>query len=175
MAQPYTGDIRMFAGNFSPRNYAMCYGALLAIADNNALFSLIGTLYGGDGRSSFGLPDMRGRIPVNAGAGPGLTPRPQGTTVGQDSVTLTLNQLPNHSHDLKVTNQVADQTVFTSVSAIAKGGHYLMTTKISPSASGTLAEGTLSDVGATQSHSNIMPTNCINFIIAMQGIYPSRN
>lgn len=176
MAQPYLGDIRMFAGYFVPRSYAMCSGTILGIANNSALFSLIGTLYGGDGRSSFGLPDMRGRIPVHAGLGPGLsTDWQQGARVGEESVTLTLDQLPSHSHELRVSNQDADKTFFNSLSAIAKGEHYLTTENISPNASGKLAEGTMSDAGFTESHSNMMPTNCINFIIAIQGIYPPRN
>ena len=107
MSEPFIGDIRMFAGNFAPRNYALCDGQLVAISQNNALFSLLGTMYGGDGRTTFGLPEMRGRIPVHAGQGPGLSPRTWGQKAGTENVTITVNQLPSHTHDLKGTTATA--------------------------------------------------------------------
>ena len=100
MAQPYIGEIRMFGGNFAPLGWAFCDGQLLAIAQNDALFSLIGTTYGGDGQSTFALPDLRGRIPIHQGQGPLLTPRQIGETGGSETVTLTPAQLPTHTHRL---------------------------------------------------------------------------
>lgn len=111
MSEPFIGDIRMFAGNFAPRNYALCDGQLVAISQNNALFSLLGTMYGGDGRTTFGLPEMRGRIPVHAGQGPGLSPRTWGQKAGTENVTITVNQLPSHTHDLKGTTATATSGV----------------------------------------------------------------
>lgn len=101
MSDPFVGEIRMFAGNFAPRQWAFCNGQLMAISQNDALFSLLGTIYGGDGRSSFGIPDMRGRIPMHWGTGPGLTPRPIGQKMGVESVALTANQIPSHSHTMQ--------------------------------------------------------------------------
>jgi microcystin-dependent protein len=100
MSEPYVGEIRMFAGNFAPRGWAFCDGQLLAVAQNDALFSLLGTIYGGDGRTTFGLPDLRGRVPIHAGSGPGLSPRRLGEKGGQEDVTLSLNELPQHDHML---------------------------------------------------------------------------
>ncbi|HZD04287.1 MAG TPA: tail fiber protein, partial [Longimicrobiales bacterium] len=101
MSEPFVGEIRMFAGNFAPRGWAFCDGQLLAVSQNDALFSLLGTIYGGDGRTTFGLPDCRGRIPLHAGSGPGLTPRALGSKGGAGKVTLTVNQLPSHTHPLQ--------------------------------------------------------------------------
>ena len=98
MSEPFVGEIKMFAGNFAPRNYAFCDGQLLAISQNNALFSLLGTIYGGDGETTFGLPDPRGRVPLHTGQGTGLSSRPLGQRTGAEKVTLTTNQLPSHTH-----------------------------------------------------------------------------
>lgn len=99
MSEPYVGEIRMFAGTFAPRGWAYCDGQLLAVSQNDVLFSLLGTIYGGDGRTTFGLPDLRSRIPLHQGIGPGLSPRRLGSRGGSESETLTANQLPSHSHD----------------------------------------------------------------------------
>ena len=109
MSEPFVGEIRMFAGNFAPRGWAFCDGQLLATSQNDALFSLLGTIYGGDGRTTFGLPDLRGRIPVHAGTGPGLSPRRLGAKAGAEKVTLTVNELPSHTHDLVASNQAGNQ------------------------------------------------------------------
>ena len=100
MSDPFIGEIKMFAGNFAPRGWALCDGQLLAVSQNDALFSLFGTIYGGDGRTTFGLPDLRGRIPIHAGSGPGLSPRRLGAKGGAENVTLTTAQLPAHKHDI---------------------------------------------------------------------------
>ena len=109
MSEPFVGEIRMFAGNFAPRGWAFCDGQLLAVSQNDALFSLLGTIYGGDGRTTFGLPDMRGRIPIHAGHGPGLSERRLGAKGGAEQVTLTVNQMPSHGHPAR-----ADTAIGTS-------------------------------------------------------------
>jgi microcystin-dependent protein len=172
MSEPFVGEIRMFAGNFAPRNWALCDGQLLAIAQNDALFSLLGTIYGGDGRTTFGLPDLRGRIPIHAGSGPGLTPRALGEKAGQENVTLTENQLPSHTHPVKASTAAATQN--------NPDGQFLgasPTVRVfRPAALDTSLDATsISNVGGSQSHGNVMPFLCINFIIALFGIYPSRN
>ena len=108
MSEPFTGEIRMFAGNFAPRGWAFCDAQLLSVSQNNALFSLFGTIYGGDGRTTFGLPDMRGRIPLHQGQGPGLSNRRLGSKGGSEKVTLTTNQLASHAHDMNANTAAAD-------------------------------------------------------------------
>ena len=110
MSEPFVGEIRMFAGNFAPRGWAFCDGQLLAVSQNDALFSLLGTIYGGDGRTTFGLPDLRGRVPIHAGSGPGLSPRRLGAKAGAENVTLTVNQLPSHSHRLSGSANLASES-----------------------------------------------------------------
>ena len=105
--EPFVGEIRMFAGNFAPRGWAFCDGQLLSVSDNDALFSLLGTIYGGDGRTTFGLPDLRGRIPIHAGQGSGLSNRRLGSKGGAEQVTVTVNQTPTHTHDWKATDGLA--------------------------------------------------------------------
>ena len=107
MSEPFVGKIRMFAGNFAPRGWAFCDGQLLAVSQNDALFSLLGTIYGGDGRTTFGLPDLRGRIPIHAGTGPGLSPRSLGNKAGTEIETLTVNQIPSHTHSWQATSDDA--------------------------------------------------------------------
>jgi microcystin-dependent protein len=171
MSDPFIGEIRMFAGNFAPRGWAFCDGQLLSVAQNSALFSLFGTLYGGDGRTTFGLPDLRGRIPVHQGTGPGLTPRRLGTRVGEEAHTLSLNELPAHSHDLYASSAPADQH--------NPAGHVLAKTPVAFYDNGavdvSLNPEAISDIGGSKAHSNLMPTLCVNFIAALVGIYPARH
>lgn len=172
MSEPFVGEIRMFAGNFAPRSWAFCDGQLLAVSQNDALFSLLGTIYGGDGRTTFGLPDLRGRVPIHAGSGPGLTNRRLGSKAGTEKETLTVNQLPSHTHNLQGTTE--NGTVPNP------GDHVLATnTIIEPYAvnetlDASLASQSISNLGGSQSHTNLQPFLCINFIIALFGIYPSR-
>lgn len=172
MSEPYVGEIRMFAGDFSPRGWAFCDGQLLAISQNDALFSLLGTVYGGDGRTTFGVPDLRGRVPVHAGTGPGLPQRRQGAKFGQESVTLSIAEMPSHSHDVLASNAVGSQA--------APGGAMLASSptvrlyRPTPSNVNFDAAATGS-VGGGQSHNNLMPYLCVNFIIALFGVYPSRS
>lgn len=169
MSEPFVGEIKMFAGNFAPRGFAFCDGQLLAVSGNDALFSLLGTIYGGDGRTTFGLPDLRGRLPVHQGSGPGLTPRPLGQKSGQETVTLTTAQLPAHGHVLNASAESADAPQ-------AAGSLPAQTAEdaFSTSPNRTLASAALASTGGSQSHPNVQPFLCINFIIALVGIYPSR-
>ena len=173
MSEPFVGEIRMFAGNFAPRSWAFCDGQLLAISQNDALFSLLGTIYGGDGRTTFGLPDMRGRIPIHAGSGPGLSPRSLGSKGGLEKVTLSVNQLPSHSHAARALDKPGDSG--------KPQNRYWAATSSSPSfysadpANETMDPNALLAKGGSQSHSNLMPFLCVHFIIALFGVYPSRN
>ncbi len=171
MSEPFVGEIRMFAGNFAPRGWAFCDGQLLAVSQNDALFSLLGTIYGGDGRTTFGLPDLRGRIPLHQGTGPGLSARRLGSKGGPENVTLTTNQLASHTHDWNANK--ADADLATPAGKVLAGGSPRMFNAQDQNAS--LAASTIADTGGTGSHSNLMPTLCIHFIIALFGIYPSRH
>lgn len=171
MSEPFVGEIRMFAGNFAPRGWAFCDGQLLAVSQNDALFSLLGTIYGGDGRTTFGLPDLRGRFPIHAGHGPGLSERRLGSKGGSEKETLTVNQLPSHTHPIQASgNLTTSPNPANNTFAQSIGDVY--TTDFTPSG---MNSGVVSQVGGSQSHTNLMPFLCINFIIALVGIYPSRH
>jgi microcystin-dependent protein len=172
MSEPFIGEIRMFAGNFAPRGWAFCDGQLLAISQNDALFSLLGTIYGGDGRTTFGLPDMRGRIPNHAGSGPGLSSRRLGDKLGNENETLNTSQLPSHSHEFQASTASGTQST--------NNGQYLASSAnvrvFRPvGATGNLLSTSMTNVGGNSPHNNMMPFLCINFIIALFGIYPSRS
>ncbi len=172
MSEPFVGEIRMFAGNFAPRGWAFCDGQLLAVSQNDALFSLLGTIYGGDGRTTFGLPDMRGRIPLHQGTGPGLSARQLGAKSGDEKVTLTTNQLASHTHDWNANKSPATGTAPQGkVTATPSAGRLYRQDKQDTD----LGSTTIADTGGSRSHTNLMPTLCIHFIIALVGIYPSRN
>ncbi|BDY05999.1 tail fiber protein [Ferrimonas sp. YFM] len=171
----FTGQIRIFAGTFAPVHFAFCSGTLLSISTNQALFSLLGTNFGGDGRTSFGLPEMRGRLPVGAGQGPGLGNYLLGQIGGWEDVTLTTAEIPSHNHPLVVSESNPSQTIAGPGSMLANG-HFFQT----PSSSGggqyaTMNEESVSSEGGGQAHENRMPSLGVNFIICLQGIYPSRN
>ena len=172
MSEPFIGQIVMFGGNFAPRGWALCDGQLLAVSQNDALFSLLGTIYGGDGRTTFGLPDLRGRLPMHWGSGPGLTPRSIGQKGGAETVTLTSNQMPSHTHALQASasNGNTDEPVGNVLADgrrddIYAGGN----ASVAMNASSVVA------TGGSQSHNNLQPFQCVNFIIALYGIYPSRS
>lgn len=176
MSDPFLGEIRMFAGNYAPREWALCDGQLMSIGGNEALFSLLGTIYGGDGKTTFALPDLRGRIPVHAGAGPGLSPVVQGRMYGAETITLTANQIPPHNHPLQASQDTASGSSPTAqvLAKPADGGRGFVT---SPNQSSIkeLAGQAVSTAGQNQSHDNMMPTLCVSFIISLAGIFPSRN
>ena len=171
MSEPYVGEIKMGGWNFAPRNYAFCDGQLLAISQNDALFSLLGTIYGGDGRTTFALPDLRGRLPMHVGSGPGLTPRTLGQEPGSEAVALTAAQLPAHSHALQGVDAAAGTQAPAGGLLAAPAGR-LYATQAPDVAMGT---GAIGSSGASQAHSNLMPANGITFVIALVGIYPSRS
>lgn len=172
MSEPFVGEIRMFAGNFAPRGWAFCDGQLLAVSQNDALFSLLSTIYGGDGRTTFGLPDLRGRVPIHAGSGPGLTNRRLGSKAGTENETLAVSQLPSHTHELQGTT--------TNGSQPNPGDHVLATNAVlepyaaNETLDATLASQTITNLGGSRSHTNLQPFLCIHFIVALFGIYPSR-
>jgi microcystin-dependent protein len=171
MAEPFIGQITMFAGNFAPRGYAFCDGQLLDISQHTALFSLLGTYYGGDGRTTFGLPDLRGRVPIHMGSGPGLTPRHLGSKGGTETETVTVNQMPSHSHPLQASQNSASERrpagkVFAQSPGIEMYSHMGTLSNMNTSAVG--------NTGGSQAHTNVMPFQCINFIIALVGVFPSR-
>ena len=172
MAEPFIGEIRIFAGNFAPRGWALCDGQLLSVSQNDALFSLFGTIYGGDGRTTFALPDLRGRVPVHQGQGPGLTDRRIGAKAGAENVTLTAGQVSAHTHTLRGSSNFGSDTSPTNnVMATASGAN------IYNSGAATLTQldlGAVSPTGNSQAHTNVMPFQCVNFIVALFGVYPSR-
>ncbi len=174
MSEPFVAEIRIFAGNFAPRGWAFCNGQLLPIAQNTALFSLIGTTYGGDGRTTTALPDLQGRAPMHPGRGPGLTSRRLGQKGGVETVTLSEAQMPNHTHTFQASSDVPDSgQPGNSVAATpgGRGGAALYGT------SNVVDQDsrTVNSVGGSQSHNNLQPFITINYIIALVGLYPSRS
>ena len=172
MSDPFVGEIRMFAGNFAPQGWALCDGQLLAISQNDVLFSLVGTTYGGDGQNTFGLPDLRGRIPLHMGQGPGLSSRTIGQNGGSETVTLTPAQLPAHGHVLNADSGAANSTDPLGRLPAASTGSSTYG-NLAPSVA--MRADAVASAGGNQAHDNMMPFLCINFIIALFGIYPSRN
>jgi microcystin-dependent protein len=174
MSEPFVAEIRIFAGNFAPRGWAFCDGQLLPVSQNTALFSLIGTTYGGDGRSTTALPNLKGRIPMHPGRGPGLTSKRLGQRGGVETVTLSEAQMPSHRHSME-----ASQSPFSDNDP---GGKVLGQAS-SPFAGQiysnddnrvTLEGGVINNTGGSQPHNNMQPFIAMNFIIALVGLYPSR-
>lgn len=166
MAQPYVGEIRMFAGNFAPQGWMFCEGELLPISEYETLFNLIGTTYGGDGQSTFALPDMRGRIPIHQGNGFILA-----ETGGAEEITLTVNQIPAHTHPLLASTNVAQDTNPSGkIPGQTSGGILLY---IQDSTDANLSTQAITLVGGSQPHTNFQPYLCVNFIISLFGIFPS--
>jgi microcystin-dependent protein len=168
--QPFVGEIMWVPYTFAPRGWAQCNGQILPIAQNTALFSLLGTTYGGDGKSTFALPDMQGRLLINAGQGPGLSDYSLGQNGGEETVTLLQSEIPAHSHSVNVSNTLADQTDPTGKVFASSANGALYAT--SPTA--TLSPAALSTVGASQPHNNMMPHTTLTCIIALQGVFPPR-
>ena len=166
MAQPYVGEIRMFAGNFAPAGWMFCEGQLLPIAENETLFTLIGTIYGGDGQSTFALPDLRGRLPIHQGNG-----FVQGVTGGVEEVTLTVQQIPVHTHPLLASTDAATQEnpagnlTGQPTSAIYGEEEPLQ----------AMHASALAPTGGSQPHTNFQPYLCVDFIISLFGIFPAQN
>jgi microcystin-dependent protein len=165
MAQPYVGEIRMFAGNFAPAGWMFCEGQLLPISENETLFQLIGTTYGGDGQSTFALPDLRGRLPIHQGNGFILA-----ETGGAEEITLTVNQIPAHSHPALASMDAGD-------TGNAQGGVLAVQNVLQPFSgdvpSNNMAPTAIGPVGGSQPHTNFQPYLCVDFIISLFGIFPS--
>lgn len=170
--EPFLGEIKMFAGNFAPRGWALCNGQLLPINQNSALFSLLGTTYGGDGETTFGLPDLRGRVPVHAGQGPGLSNYAQGQKGGQETVTLTVPNLPPHNHTINANNTIGNSNDPTG-KLPAQTGLFDNEYSTQP-ANAQLSGSAVNNTGSGTAIEIRQPYNTVNFIIALVGIYPSR-
>ena len=166
MAQPYVGEIRMFAGNFAPAGWMFCEGQTLPISENESLFQLIGTTYGGDGQSTFALPDLRSRVPIHQGNNFILA-----ETGGVEEVTLTVPQLPAHSHGLTATDTPGTQT---SPAGNRLGQSRNVVPYINDAPNGTFRAGAVGPTGGSQPHNNMQPYLCVNFIISLFGIFPSQ-
>lgn len=167
MAQPYVGEIRMFAGNFAPAGWQLCEGQLLPISENETLFQLIGTTYGGDGQSTFGLPDLRGRLPVHQGNSLVLA-----ETGGAETLTLTVPQVPAHTHPLLANSALASvSSPQGNVMAQSRQAGVDLYLEDTPTVS--MAANLISSIGGSQPHNNVQPFLCVNFIISLFGIFPS--
>lgn len=167
MGQPFIGEIRMFAGNFAPAGWMFCEGQTLPISEYDTLFQLIGTTYGGDGQSTFNLPDLRGRIPLHVGSG--LT---FAETGGVETVTLTVGQMPSHSHALMATTSTATDAN-ASANVLAQASTFFPYVNINPSVA--MAPASIGPAGGSQPHDNFQPYLCVDFIISLYGIYPSQS
>ena len=190
MSEPYIGEIQLFAGNFAPRSWAFCDGQLLSISSNQSLFAILGTIYGGDGRTTFALPGLRGRVPIHAGSGPGLTTRNLGTRSGQATIALAASQIPAHGHTAAATSAQlrahagndADQGAPAPANVLGKfQGTMIGVNAYSNSDANLVA---LNDVGENivvapagggQGHQNRQPFLGLNYIIALVGLFPPRN
>ena len=174
MSEPFIAEIRIFAGNFAPRGWAFCDGQLLPIAQYTALFSLIGTTYGGDGRTTTALPNLQGRAPMHPGRGPGLTARRLGEQVGTETVTLTEAQIASHGHTARGKTSPADvgQPDPTDTFGRSTGAPVYQTSSDNLV---DMASETISTTGGGQAHSNVQPFLALNYIIALEGLYPSRS
>ncbi|NNF00869.1 MAG: phage tail protein, partial [Pyrinomonadaceae bacterium] len=165
MASPFIGEILGFGGNFAPRGWAFCQGQLLSIASNTALFSILGTTYGGDGRVTFALPDLRGRAAVSQGTGPGLSPYPLGSRGGQERHTLITNELPSHNHLMRIRKEKGSVSN-PSGATLATSNDPNVNIYTTLADDSTLANGSITNTGGSQSHNNLQPYLTINFIIA---------
>lgn len=177
--ETYLGTILLFAGNFAPRGWALCNGQLLSIAQNQALFAILGTTYGGNGTTTFALPNMQGRSPMHWGSGPGLTPRVIGELGGEEHVTLLSSQMPTHNHALNAsTNDGSQPSPANGVLAVSKdpdvGGAPVNFTG-GASVNTLMANNSIAPAGQNLPHDNMEPYLAVTFIIALEGIFPSRN
>jgi microcystin-dependent protein len=178
--EPFLGQISMFAGNFAPRGWAFCDGQLLSINQNQALFSILGTTYGGDGRTTFGLPDLRGRVPMHAGNGPGLTPRPLGQKSGTETNTLGVWQMPAHNHVIEGSVSVEvnfDDATTNEGSGATLGAGSDIYNYAAPEAgeaiNGVKSTLAVANTGGNQPINNLQPYQTVNYIIALTGLFPS--
>lgn len=172
MENPFLGTVMLFAGNFPPRGFAFCSAQILPIAQNTALFALLGTTYGGNGQTTFALPDLRGRTPIHFGQGPGLSNFQLGETGGAESVTLIQTEMPAHTHNVNV-NSDNGTTNNPNNNYFAATPAFLQYTNVAPNTN--LVPGAIGTAGGSQPHNNIQPYLTLNYCIALEGIFPSRN
>lgn len=170
--EPFIGQIILFGGNFAPEGWAFCDGQLLFISQNQALFSLLGTTYGGDGEVTFGLPDLRGRVAMHAGSGPGLPTYPLGARGGEVEHTLATNEMPNHTHTVRTLAAEGNSNIPTNA-VLAKSGSGGYAIGTAPDTS--LASNALANTGGGQAHNNLQPYLVLNYIIALEGVFPSES
>jgi microcystin-dependent protein len=167
MAQPYVGEIRMFGGTFAPRGWMFCEGQLLPISENETLFQLIGTTYGGDGQTTFALPDLRGRIPVHQGNG-----FIAGEAGGQETVALTVAQMPSHGHPFRGASTAGNEV---SPANNVPADSFNVTPYINAAPDGNMSPSAITTTGGSRPHPNVQPYLCVNFIISLFGIFPSQS
>jgi len=172
MADPFVAEIRIFAGNFAPKGWAFCNGQILPLSQNTALFSLLGTTYGGNGKSTFALPDLQGRAPMHPGQGPGLSLHDLGETDGVEHVTLLESEMPPHSHTVVTSSSPGENPspVDGNLTRSVNGQIYNNT----PANLVYMADQAISPQGGSQPHNNMQPYLTVNYIIALQGVFPSR-
>jgi len=173
MSDPFIGEIRPMANNFAPSGWSLCHGQIVPISEFAALFNLIGTTYGGDGQTTFALPDLRGRTPVHAGTGPSLSSYTIGQAAGTESVALSVGQLPSHTHTARGTDAAA--TIATPGGNLWAREGSGTTGSFSAAPDANMASEAISSSGGSQNHTNLQPYLVINFIIALEGIFPASN
>ena len=176
MATPFIGQISMFGGNFAPRNWAFCSGQIMSIAQNTALFSILGTTYGGNGQTTFALPNLQGRVPIHPGQGPGLSNYQLGQQAGTENTTLLVNNLPPHTHPATVTSNASTGSASDTLPTgnyLAADNQYKNTANTTLNANAVAV--TVGIAGNGIPFNNIQPYLALNFLIALQGIFPSRN
>ena len=173
MADPFVAEVRIFPFNFPPKGWAFCNGQLLPLSQNTALFSLLGTTYGGDGKSNFALPNIQGNAPMHPGQGPGLSLHDLGEQGGSETVTLLQTEMPSHSHALMANTTAATKSLAAG-NTLARGAS--MTPYLAPTGAPLVAMATqaITPIGGSQPHNNMMPYLTLNFCIALQGVYPPR-
>lgn len=173
MADPFIGEIKLVPYNFAPTGWALCHGQLISIAQNTALFSLLGTMYGGNGQTTFALPDLRGRVPIHTGQGPGLSPYTQGEAGGEPTHTVTMAEMPVHSHTVGVSSAVGASAIpigsYPAVATAATGNSY------GAVANGSMHAESIRAFGQNVPHNNLQPYLGLNYVIALQGVFPPRN
>ena len=177
MAEPFIGQIIIFGGNFAIRGYAMCNGQILSIAQNTALFSLLGTTYGGNGQTTFALPNLQGRVPIHFGQGPGLSSYSLGQQAGTETTTLILNNMPAHNHLIRTSSSDGNDSAPapTTVPGVVKVGSSTANAYTSAAPDTNFSPNAVSIAGGSQPFNNIQPYLALNFLIALEGIFPSRN